>query len=87
MAMTILEFSKKRQNNSFFGIDVKSVRFRSYDFWKLVGRWSSVLGRIEHFEKYATLAPIQMPSQETFNTNIVANFLRFLTATRLPWFN
>jgi hypothetical protein len=31
-----------------------------------------------------TLAPIQMPSPETFNTNIVAKFLRFLTDTHMP---
>jgi hypothetical protein len=44
------------------------------------GCWNSVLDSIEPPKKSERLAPIRMQSQETFNTNIVANFLIFLTA-------
>jgi hypothetical protein len=34
---------------------------------------------MRHYEESTTFAPIQMRSQETFNTNSVANFLSLPT--------
>jgi hypothetical protein len=45
---------------------------------------NSVLDRIMHPEKSECLIPIRLQYQETFNTNIVANFLSFITAIHTP---
>jgi hypothetical protein len=49
--------------------------------------WNSALHSIEHPEKYEGLTPITMQSEETFNTNIVDNFLNFPTAICMHYFD
>jgi hypothetical protein len=46
--------------------------------------WNSFLDRIAHPEIFECLTPIQMQSQETFNTNIIENFLIFPMAIHKP---
>jgi hypothetical protein len=41
---------------------------------------NSVMDRKEHPQRSKLLIPIRMQSQETFHSNIVANFLNFLMA-------
>jgi hypothetical protein len=40
---------------------------------------------MEHLEKSGLSTPIRMPSQETFNTNMVDNFLSSSTAIYTPY--
>jgi hypothetical protein len=46
-------------------------------FGSQLGRWNSVLNWFGHSGNSVTLAPIQMSSQETVNTNSIDNFLNF----------
>jgi hypothetical protein len=61
---------------------ISSSEVMTFGNW--LGGGNFALGRIEHSEKSATLAPIQIPSQETFNTNIVADFLSFPMVAHAP---
>jgi hypothetical protein len=65
-------------------------RFRSYDFWKLVGLLKFCSGHNWPLCEIWTFDPNWMPSQEALNTNIVTNFLSFPMATHMAqsdkWF-
>jgi hypothetical protein len=45
--------------------------------------WNDVLDQIKHSEKTGLLTPIQMPSQETFNTHIVSKQFQFRARVRI----
>jgi hypothetical protein len=53
----------------------------SFGIW--LGCWNSALDNIDHPMKSELLTLISLPSQEIFNTNIVANFLSFPMATNM----
>jgi hypothetical protein len=58
-------------------------RFRSYNFLNLTGGWDSGLIRFERSENFKLLSLVQVQSQKTCNTKLVANFLHYPFVTRM----
>jgi hypothetical protein len=61
---------------------INSLELMTFQSWS--GCWYPVLDIIEHTGKPGLLTPIQMQYQETFNTNVIDNFLIFPTVTHMP---